>query len=351
MSGEGTERIAIEGNILDRLEDLETLVQRIINGEVFANDLGNISQLSSRLDTELVASEYPSTDHITWITDDTGVIVAVIIGFHSLSTSPAGSGFDIRGRAKESGQQGLVALSAGDIDDNTLMQYSVRSTGDAYLDRYVTGTPAANDGPWQHYRGENSNNDITDLAILKALFATVTDNSEMAKLFLTLMQGGALYDYTIPTSKYIAAGNTTIATSETTLFDQTVPANWLAGNNLIRLTCNAVTVATTARTITWNLYYDDTVIATWTEATGSNATGYIDIQASLVSTGSNAQRAFVTSERYNATAGAEADQKVVGAATEDTTTVKNVKLTAQLSGAVTSAVVRNLVVEYLNGTQ
>lgn len=377
---------AIEDNIVQTNDEIR---QRLASVEAKEGIDAGIAARGDRAGDDpngisLIAGEYPSNGYIQWVADDLLTLVGLISGDHSIGTTPVSSGLRIIGQAKQSGEIGIVYLIANNdagVAGGGFM--SVRSNGEVYIgtdgagagtDKPVTlqvgttatntilealtvslnttGTAAAGFGTGMGLWAENGSGTLRKLVTLFGKYRTVTDAAEEARLFAGLIQGGANNDYIVPLAKYVSGSLTTILTTETTIFDLTIPANWLSGDNIIRFKVYFRVVATTARTLTAKVYYDDTTMITGAGAsTGTSSTFTGSYEGILQSTGSNTQIAFLETKNFRTDTAAFNAREESGTAAEDTATVKNIKLTLQLSGAVQSAVTYGITVEYVNGTQ
>lgn len=331
---------------------------------------------------ELPATAFPSVGYIQWLSDDQANVVAQLIATHAIPGNTNQSGIEFKGFANIVGELGAVYLEAGDNTGVTQCDFYVFSDGTItanlsaggvasaagaqkmtliaqttatnvindilYLLTNTNGTAAQGLGTGINFYIEDAAGNNQQAADLAAQWVSATNGSETAKMLVFLTQGGTLYSYPLGLLKYVAAGNITIGTTETIIFDQTVPANWLAGDNVIRFEFNTNMASGTSRTITWKIYYDDTVMITQAlHNTGTSASDAV-FRGKVFSTGSNAQKAYFEEQFYNGTSN---NYIVHGTAVEDTTTVKNIKVTCQLGGAVTTALAAGITLEFIQATQ
>lgn len=274
-------------------------------------------------------------------------------------------GLDINTRIEGDNDQNLVYIDAGNdrigfgtaaptTKLHTLLSNAATNTIQkvATIEVSTSGTAAAGLGAVTDIVVEDAGGNSQEIGYIGAKYSDPTNTTESAKAIMGLIQGGAIYEYPIPLLKYVAAGNINIASTETTIFDLTVPIGFLTGDNLIRFQFETNIIATTTRTITWRIYFDDTLMITQAlHGTGANTTSNAAFRGKYFSTGSNAQKAYFEESFYNVTAGAGSTYVVNGTAAEATTSVKNIKVTCQLSGAVTTALASGIIVEFLTATQ
>jgi hypothetical protein len=179
----------------------------------------------------LRSEAFPSVNVLDWISDDDGTQTGLLLGWY---VDGAASGVYQIGRGRSAGHDGVSGLVAM-THDQTIGQYKalfqIDTDGEAaldlrsgtltganqqalviqaqpaitavdntllYLDTYITGAPAAGLGSSLTLRAENSNNEMTTIGIISAVYTDVTDGSEDSKILAWYMVNGVI------TSKQLA---------------------------------------------------------------------------------------------------------------------------------------------------
>jgi hypothetical protein len=376
MAGEGTERIAIEGNILDRLESLEALVQSILNGDVVTSDGSNVAQSLSNVLQEFIAQTYPAEDFHEWRTDDTNELIAKLAASYDIPFPTLAAGLEIMGWAKNSGDQGIIMLEVGDENESIFSAMSLRSThllnidlggGSEYSAKgvqkvdifaYTTETDEPNDvlylstrtngtalaglGTFIHLAIEDSAGNTQQAGSMGLAWLNPTDGAETAipKMFVT--ENGTLTEYQLLNPRSLGADNlrTSISTAgETTVFSTDVPANFFAaaGSIFQAKTRAFIDTNASARVLTIRLKLNGNTICTYTVNNGGNTVTDYYVDAWVSRGAEDVQDCWLNVKRWNETssdAPSTTQDAPHGAGAENDAAAITISMTMQLAGSV-----------------
>lgn len=323
----------------------------------------------------LLATAYPSEDFFDFVTE-TGERIAILIASHSIATSPVSSGPELIGFARQAGEIGIAYLGAGDELGNETAQINVRSNGlvqvdmspatsDAADDQRLQlisntaatnvvsnllslllrskGTVAANFGIGIGFAMEDASGNDGSVGSLYLQYSVPTNGAETVVPRMSIIENGALANYPLLNPRNLGSDNlrTTIATTETTVFSITVPANFFAaGGSIFEFECRArLDTNASARTMTARLKIGGTTVTT-AQNNGANTVFNFDFRGWVSRVGTDLQAAYLDMKRWNVDlqdAPSGTQNIDYGAPAEDDGAAILIEFTLQVSGTVDSA--------------